>query len=210
MNIPRYITILEQMHPESALHVQQQIQSLPIVKHSQDRCFYCDADLVDGERRGISVPYGSAEARDGWVRAAACQSCARFHKITPSFLSRTSYIIHDGQTDPYISDPLPGTPEWDAHIAAKKNRKILLGVDGTAAFALYGENMQVGQSAFVPVSNDFEKSRNYRQQQACTEALIELRTNFPNLEHVEVELDRSHPNFTCQTCGDSHAGPCYR
>lgn len=74
----------------------------------------------------------------------------------------------------------------------EKYGRAQIGVDGTAAFALLGENLQEGECEFVDVLKSDTFPIEDLQRSAAFEALrrLRVRLNLPNLSYY---LGESHP-----------------
>lgn len=72
-----------------------------------------------------------------------------------------------------------------------EHERAVLGVDGNAAFALLGDNLQEGEAEFVEIN--YDESRSYVcELRAAKQALFNLRRrlNKPNLDYY---FGPSHP-----------------
>jgi len=81
----------------------------------------------------------------------------------------------------------------------KRNRELLdmygrarIGIDGTAGFALLGEDLQNGEAEFVDIEEPVDDCHNQIRAAACALGKLRKRLNLPELSHY---LDDSHPMF---------------
>jgi len=68
-------------------------------------------------------------------------------------------------------------------------KRAVLGIDGNAAFALLGEDLQVGEAEFVELAAGADERQ---QAAACKQALRNLRARL-GMPDLSYELGPSHP-----------------